>query len=257
MAKYDLPAMVEGVCEITGYSSIGYVGHSQGTMMIFAGLENNPSLADKISVAAALAPVARVYHVDLGPFKLIADIPDSILYDTLGKKDFNADPATIKKLLPHFCQVEEKLCNEVVCLIAGCESNDLNSTRFDVLFEYFPNPTSVQDMVHFAQGVRHETFQMYDYGSAAANNAHYNATTPPLYSLPSFSGRVGLFSGGKDRLADPTDVAWLASQLPPGSIVDKKEYPDLGHGDFVWGLSAHTSVYPDVLALLAKFPPQK
>merc|ERR1711991_901602 len=111
MAKYDLPAMVEGVCEITGYSSIGYVGHSQGTMMIFAGLENNPSLADKISVAAALAPVARVYHVDLGPFKLIADIPDSILYDTLGKKDFNADPATIKKLLPHFCQVEEKLCN--------------------------------------------------------------------------------------------------------------------------------------------------
>ncbi|KNC55538.1 carboxylic ester hydrolase [Thecamonas trahens ATCC 50062] len=248
MASLDMPAMVAYVRATTGSGKIGYIGHSQGTMMAFAGLE--PGDAASIAVVAALAPVARVYHVDLGPFKLVADLPTKWVYEILGHGEFNLDPATVSKLLPAVCEVEKSLCNEIVCLVAGCDSANLNKTRFDVLFEYFPSPTSVQDIIHFKQGVNTETFQAYDYGSVSANVAHYNRTTPPLYNLAAFAGKVGLFSGGRDKLADPTDVAWLKSQLPLDAVVMDKIYPNLGHADFVWGLNAHTLVYPDVLALL-------
>ena len=37
MAKYDMPAMVEYVRKTTGVSQVYWVGHSQGTLIMFAG----------------------------------------------------------------------------------------------------------------------------------------------------------------------------------------------------------------------------
>jgi hypothetical protein len=36
MAAYDLPAMINFVAQSTNTSSIGYVGHSEGTIQMFA-----------------------------------------------------------------------------------------------------------------------------------------------------------------------------------------------------------------------------
>lgn len=252
MALFDLPAMIDYVLAQTGASNLAYVGHSQGTMIAFAQLSLSAALAEKISIFVALAPVARVGHATAGILQDLAKVPDSLVYDAVGSKEFTLDPAFLKKLFPVLCEAKPSICLDAICDIAGCAQSNLNESRFDVLFQYYPAPTSVQDMVHFSQLVRSDQFQMYNYGSASANEAHYGTATPPVYNVSAFAGRVALLSGTLDKLADPTDVAWLASQLPPESLVFQKTYP-IGHGGFVWGLEAASTVYADTIALIRKY----
>ena len=49
MARYDLPAMINGVLNITGETQLYYVGHSQGTLTMFSALSENEKLSQKVS----------------------------------------------------------------------------------------------------------------------------------------------------------------------------------------------------------------
>ena len=40
MAMYDLPASIDFVLNTTGYKSLPYIGHSQGTLTAFVHLSN-------------------------------------------------------------------------------------------------------------------------------------------------------------------------------------------------------------------------
>ena len=48
MAAFDLPASIDYILAATGASSLGYVGHSQGTTIGFAALSSQPDLAVKV-----------------------------------------------------------------------------------------------------------------------------------------------------------------------------------------------------------------
>ena len=70
-ALYDLPATVDYVLNATGMTSLGYVGHSQGTLVGFAGFSVNQQLADKVNIFIALGPVSTVKNMT-SPIKYIA-----------------------------------------------------------------------------------------------------------------------------------------------------------------------------------------
>jgi pimeloyl-ACP methyl ester carboxylesterase len=69
MASKDVPAMVNYVTAATGYSSVGWVGHSEGTIQMFGAgtsLETNQDedfqrALKSINIFVALAPVAYTY----------------------------------------------------------------------------------------------------------------------------------------------------------------------------------------------------
>lgn len=65
-ALIDLPAMLDYVIAKTGQEKIFYVGHSQGTIMGFAGFTANQTLASHIETFFALAPVTTVQHIQGG-----------------------------------------------------------------------------------------------------------------------------------------------------------------------------------------------
>ena len=67
----DLPDMVDYVLEVTNQSELFYVGHSQGTVMGFAGFSSLPDLASKIKLFVALAPVTTVHYIK-GAFDFIS-----------------------------------------------------------------------------------------------------------------------------------------------------------------------------------------
>ena len=50
MKKYDTSAMVDKILEVTGQKSLYYVGHSQGTLTMFAKLASEPEFAPKASL---------------------------------------------------------------------------------------------------------------------------------------------------------------------------------------------------------------
>lgn len=58
-----------------------------------------------------------------------------------------------------------------------------NYERYDVVAGHEPSGTSVMNMKHWKQMLDKKKFEAYDYGSAAANNAHYGQPTPPLYDV--------------------------------------------------------------------------
>lgn len=59
LGKYDAPAQIDFVRQLTGKDKIGYIGHSQGTTQMFSALSlNHGDLNSKINSFIALAPVA-------------------------------------------------------------------------------------------------------------------------------------------------------------------------------------------------------
>lgn len=71
-ALIDLPAMINHALSVSKQDKIYYVGHSQGTMMGFAGFTSNVTLANQISGFYALAPVSTVKHIK-GLLKYLSD----------------------------------------------------------------------------------------------------------------------------------------------------------------------------------------
>ena len=71
MAKYDLPASINYALSVSKQEQLFYVGHSQGTLIGFAGFGQNPDLAKKIKAFFALAPVTTVGHIE-GAIKVLS-----------------------------------------------------------------------------------------------------------------------------------------------------------------------------------------
>ena len=64
--------MLNYVLETTGQTELFYAGHSQGTVMGFAGFTVNQTLAKQIKAFFALAPVTTVKHIE-GLFRFISE----------------------------------------------------------------------------------------------------------------------------------------------------------------------------------------
>lgn len=249
MAAHDLPAMVHYALNVTNKQELYYVGHSQGTMMAFAGLSENSELRKKIKTVFALAPVARLISTQ-SPVGLLSYFEDFLkfTFSLFDIKEFLPSSNIIKYLAKDGCPLEESLCDNILFLIAGFDKSNLNATRTPVYYTHTPAGTSVQNMLHFGQLIQNEgTFQKYDYGFFK-NLLKYGSTSPPNYQLKNVKVPVVLLSGSKDTLADPKDVAWLRKQLP--NVRKFKEIKGYNHLDFIWGISAHKKVYKDVIVMM-------
>ena len=73
MAAFDLPAMIDHVVRTTGVKQVHYAGHSQGTVMGFAGFSSNHTLAAMVKRFYAMAPVAKVRHIE-SPIRLLSPV---------------------------------------------------------------------------------------------------------------------------------------------------------------------------------------
>lgn len=87
----------------------------------------------------------------------------------------------------------------------------------DVFIGHDPSGTSVLNMAHWRQIERDGIFRAFDYGSAAANQAAYNQTTPPVYDPKNIRVKLRLYGGTYDKLADPTDLNAFWNNLSAGA----------------------------------------
>uniref|UniRef100_A0A8C4QAP8 Lipase n=1 Tax=Eptatretus burgeri TaxID=7764 RepID=A0A8C4QAP8_EPTBU len=252
MAAYDLPAVVDFVLKVTGNQQLFYVGHSQGTTIGMAAFSSNASLAKKIRLFFALAPVATVGYSS-SPMIKLAKIPAWIMTLLFGERDFAPQSACLKWLSAEVCDrvLIELLCENVFFLFSGFNEKNLNTSQIPVYTSHCPAGTSVQNMRHWRQAVLSRKFKTYDYGSAEMNRKHYNQPQPPLYSVKNMKVPIAVWSGGQDWLADPLDVNLLLKQL--NNLVFSKRLADWEHLDFIWGLDAPRRLYSDLIKLLRKY----
>ncbi|XP_026771606.2 gastric triacylglycerol lipase [Pangasianodon hypophthalmus] len=248
MAKKDLPAVINFITKTTGQEQIFYVGHSQGTTIAFMAFSTMPELASKIKMFFALAPVATVAFTE-SPMGKLSILPEFIIWKLFGNKNFLPQSALIKFFATHFCSKKpiSVLCGNIFFLLCGFDEKNLNMTRTPVYTTHCPAGTSVQNMVHWAQAIKHKQLMAYDYGKAG-NIAHYNQTFPPFYNAWDMKVRTAVWSGGHDTLADPMDVALLLTQIP--NLVFHRNIKHWEHLDFIWGLDAPQEMYEPMIKLM-------
>ncbi|KAG1943735.1 gastric triacylglycerol lipase [Pimephales promelas] len=248
MAKKDLPAVINFITKTTGQEQIFYVGHSQGTTIAFMAFSTMPELASKIKMFFALAPVATV-GLTKSPMTKLSVIPEFLIWDLFGQKDFFPQNELIKFFATEFCSKKplSVLCGNIFFLLCGFDEKNLNMTRTPVYTTHCPAGTSVQNMVHWAQAVKSSKLMAYDYGKAG-NMAHYNQSTPPLYNVRDMMVPTALWSGGQDTLADPQDVALLLTQIP--KLMYHRNIEHWEHLDFIWGLDAPQEMYSKMIEIM-------
>jgi len=262
MAAFDVPTMINYVTGNTGSSSVGWVGHSEGTIQMFAASSDaykSDFLSDaisKVNLFVALAPVAYVYNLKSEPIQFLAKklIIDEIFYDRhiyeIGKHDDQ-----LNTLAPKVCESYERSCEVFLDLICG-PSRNLNESRVQVYVSGTPAGTSTQNMLHWEQGVLVDTFQKFDYGSEEANAAHYDGvTTPPLYDLSKIpeAFNIAMFSGDLDWLADPMDVTHMLEEVPASNVIYNHTTPLFAHLDYTWAWNANAKIYDKVTKLLGQY----
>ncbi|XP_075010757.1 putative lysosomal acid lipase/cholesteryl ester hydrolase [Calonectris borealis] len=252
MAKYDIPASVDFILKKTGQEQVFYVGHSQGTTMAFIAFSTLPQLAKKIKMFFALAPVATVKFAT-SPLVKLGEFPDLLLKDMFGKKQFLPQNSLLKWLATHVCthRILDDLCGNIFFLLCGFNERNLNMSRVDVYSTHCPAGTSVQNMIHWSQAVKTGELKAYDWGSKAANMAHYNQSAPPFYKIKEMTVPTAVWTGGQDWLADPKDVAMLLTQIT--NLVYHKNIPEWEHLDFIWGLDAPYRMYNEIINMIRKY----
>ncbi|XP_022293605.2 gastric triacylglycerol lipase-like [Crassostrea virginica] len=251
MAKYDIPAVIEYVLEKSGKQQLYFIGHSQGTLQAFAAFSQNATLSKKVKQFFAMGPVATIAYIE-SPIKYLSLFTDELLFALLGRRDFLPNDWIFKVLGSTLCKekITSIICTNVIFLLAGYDTSNLNVTRLPVYISHAPAGTSMQDMVHFAQMSRSGRFQAYDWGSPQMNRVHYKQDTPPVYNVSAMTTPTVLYWADHDWLADPKDVATLREKIV--NLKGSFEIKSWNHLDFIWGVDAATVVYKPIIELIVK-----
>ncbi|KAM6347439.1 lysosomal acid lipase/cholesteryl ester hydrolase-like, partial [Alca torda] len=122
-------------------------------------------------------------------------------------------------------------------------------SRIDTYVGHSPAGTSTQNVIHWHQLTRSGQFQAYDYG-AKENMKKYNQSAPPAYEIEKINIPIAVWSGGRDKFADPKDMAKLLPRI--SNLIYHEHVPAWGHLDFVWGLDATERMYQKIVELIAK-----
>ncbi|CAG9539870.1 unnamed protein product [Cercopithifilaria johnstoni] len=254
MAKFDLDAMFDVVLHETKKSSLYYVGFSQGTLIMFAKLSQDPKFASKIRKFFALGPVATVANVK-GLFRLFATIISrntKLMWRIFGNKYFTLTSKLAKIIGMLICEKSffDPICDEILYQIAGPMSDQFNKSRLSVYIKGVGG-TSVMNMIHLVQMVNSGKMQAYDYESVEQNQLHYGADSPPIYNLSSINVPIYLYWSTNDWLATAEDVEnSLLSILPKNSIKMRKKFKNYNHLDFIWGLRAAAGIYKPIISII-------
>ncbi|KAB0338117.1 hypothetical protein FD755_025345, partial [Muntiacus reevesi] len=127
MAEYDLPSTIDFILKRTGQEKLHYVGHSQGTTIGFIAFSTNPTLAEKIKVFYALAPVATVKYTQ-SLFNKLALIPHFLFKIIFGNKMFYPHNVLEQFLGVEVCSREtlDVLCKNALFAITGVDNKNFN-----------------------------------------------------------------------------------------------------------------------------------
>ncbi|CAH8624897.1 unnamed protein product [Schistosoma haematobium] len=240
MGKYDLPATLIYILNYTNAEKLSYIGHSQGCQTLLACFDEHPIMQSFINLFIALAPAAYLGSIK-SPIRYIAPFAKTVepVIEWFGNGLFLCKPNHIPFV-----------CSNIMYLIAGYDSKNTNVSRLPIYVAHTPAGTSVQNMVHYCQGIVTDRFQKYDYGPTK-NLQIYNQSYPPLYNISQLKIPIIIYYGGHDWLASYNDVHKLIKQINY-TISSIHYFPEYNHLDFVWGLNAGKLLYPLILKQLSK-----
>lgn len=268
MAKYDIPAFVNKIQTETGSRTVGYIGHSQGTGIMFAllalsaqgGMKNtNYASVDYNAVIRPFIALAPVTHLQWtkSPLIQLARIPGAIkVLNHLGLKSFPPPHELFfnRIIVNTNCRALGSLfCAQTVFLGVGFDEEQFDVKRFRVYGSHSPSPTSIMNLIHFVQIYKSGNFSTFDYGPEM-NEIKYGSKINPVYDLKGINNKfIALFSSDNDWCADPKDVDYLRKSLSVELFEDYVvPYHKWNHMDFLWAKEAGKYINREVIKVLER-----
>ncbi|VDM40400.1 unnamed protein product [Toxocara canis] len=257
MAEYDMPAMIDGVLNVTKRHSLYYVAHSQGALTMFTTLSENPAFNRKIKKFFAIAPVATMAYAK-GLFGMLGGNMYSqfqLFYMLFADMEFLPNNFITRLITEFICGIASKdpLCENFIFLVSGPDSHQLNKTRIGVYLAHNPAGTSTKNMMHFAQMVHNGRHSPFDYGLAYVNKKYYGMAYPPLYNVTRIMTPMYLYYSDADWVATGRDIRqYLLALLPRKYLRSVTKLEDFNHNDFLWGLRAAKEVFLPISEIIRK-----
>ena len=252
MGQYDVPATVDYVLAQTGKKALTWIGHSQGNMVMFAQLAENPDFAEKINLFVPLAPVGSLVHSTSALLKVLDKYHAGYILQFIGYHDFLHFMPKEVEFTYLMCHTFPSMCLSGVQSVADKDLSVDNTDRFPIIFAHMPAGTSTRNMIHFEQmpQLKEPGFCKYDYGKKG-NIQHYNQETAPCYDLSKIKAKIAWWVGNQDHFCEAGDVAWLKSQLNPDILVKAETMDRFGHFTVVWG--KNMTWWEDVIATAKEY----
>lgn len=254
MIKYDLPASISFIQSVTNQTKVSFIGHSQGSHLMFGLLASQPQFNEIIEPFIGLAPVATVKHVSTF-IRVLANqrwLPRLVM---LRGGEFLKD-YLIESLVSSFCKGSRSpFCANVVFLAnGGVDSGQLNATRIPVYLSILGWGTSWMNVAHWGQNAFHGRFTYYDFGPRM-NKEVYGTWKAPDYDLSKITNKhLAFFSSWNDNLCTPKDMDFLRKTLKVKPIVDHiVPHKDFNHLDFAIGKDSGKFVGSRVIELLSHY----
>jgi lysosomal acid lipase/cholesteryl ester hydrolase len=239
MGLYDIPAFINKIKTVTGVDKITYIGHSQGTSQMFAGISKLPDYYKSVlNGFIALGPVTYMDHIGSNFISMAANYNIDIMLQLIRVNEILNSITSLQRLEIILCQRIGILCRGLLDLLADRNVDDDDLKRFLVFVGHFPSGSSTKSLRHFAQNVRSGNFADPDFRPYPIEN---------IKDIP-----IGLFVGKDDRLATVLDNQKLKMDLEDNnSLMFYREYDNMGHSTFF--LNKDNVYVDDVVALLEKF----
>ncbi|GLH01895.1 Lipase 3, partial [Gryllus bimaculatus] len=257
--EFDLPTMIDYILNETRREQLYYAGHSMGTTAFFVMASVRPEYNRKIRVMCALSSVTFMNHMESPIIRNIAwtNRGDEWLLNALGIYEFLPNNEIIDAATRKACQDNaptQEVCSNVMFLIAGWDSQQLNKTQLPVILSHFPGGASTKQILHYAQEVVSGQFRQWDYG-VISNTYFYGSSKPPNYNLTRVTAPVAIFYSDNDWLSNIIDVKRLQALLTRSVVrMIKVPWNKFNHLDYMWAIDAKRLVYDTVIQTFREYP---
>ncbi|XP_055551550.1 lipase 3-like [Wyeomyia smithii] len=257
IGMYDLPAMIDTALAKAQIETLHYIGHSQGTTAFFVMASLRPEYNQKIRTMQAFSPVAFMGNLKSPFVRTMAPFVNQIewIMRMLGVNEFLPNSEMLALGGQKACNDASSfqgICANVLFLIAGFNSDQLNRTILPAILQHTPAGASVTQFVHYAQSVNSGRFRQFDYGMLL-NLRRYGSIVPPSYPLQQISAPVFLHYGENDWLAAVSDVQQLERQLGNSAGLFRVPNDRWNHLDFTYGSEARSLLYERVIDLIRRW----
>lgn len=266
MGVYDFPAVINYVKQVTGYSKVNYIGHSQGATQYYIKSSFDPKFVnDNVESFVGIGPAVFLSsHESVGTKILSSTFP---LFDWMYAVNFKYVYVLPKNMLwftETLCRKFPKMYYSVIPIIGGySKGKNFDLRRWPALCTKSPGGTSTKNLVHWMQMLRSGgKFQMFDYGKQK-NIEMYGQETPKEYDLEKLrevTVPTLLVSGTKDALISDESIRELVKVIKNNNsdqILERIVLDDYAHLDFLWGRNAIKDLYPSIARFIQRINKSK
>ncbi|XP_060801632.1 gastric triacylglycerol lipase-like [Amyelois transitella] len=160
---YDTPKMIDYILDLTGKSSLYYIGHSQGTTTFYVMNSMKPQYNEKIKMMFSMAPVAWMTHVRSPLIRIMSPGIHTLSYYISDLNIYVPSMAFFNKISAYVCSILSIKCNDLLQMIVGTDWRSVNGTMMPVMLGHMFSGSSTLQFVHYGQLVQSKRFCRYDF----------------------------------------------------------------------------------------------